>query len=433
VSALARSASFAGPSEATPTLFFACRGIRLLVLAIRNAETWQVALAALAANKVKAFLTMLGVVIGSTCIVLVVTVALTGKRYILNQIEGVGANLVYAELVSSGAQHRVAFGDEITPTDLEAVRRGIPQVVEVAGSRGVPATLVVGGIERPISLVGVTEGFQRIRNLVTLRGRYFDGDDFTSRGRVCLLTSELAQTAFPNQDPIGQDIRVGELSFTVIGIYRERVSTFGQSEITPESLIIPFPLLKYHTGQDHVDALYAQAGRPEDVTSVTRQVEEVLRSRHRSGAIYRAHNLASLLEAARRISLALSLVLLLVAFIALLVSGIGIMNIMLVTVTERTREVGIRMATGARRQEILAQFLIEAFLISGTGSALGVLIAAMIPVLVRPFLPADLTVPVSGLSIVIAFLVSSATGIVFGYLPANKAARLQPTESLRYE
>lgn len=403
------------------------------MLSIRNAETWQVALAALAANKVKAFLTMLGVVIGSTCIVLVVTVALTGKRYILNQIEGVGANLVYAELVSSGAQQRVAFGDEITPTDLEAVRRGIPQVVEVAGSRGVPATLVVGGIERPVSLVGVTEGFQRIRNLVTLRGRYFDGDDFTSRGKVCLLTSELAQTAFPNQDPIGQDIRVGELSFTVIGIYRERVNTFGQSEITPESLIIPFPLLKYHTGRDHVDALYAKAGRPEDVTSVTRQVEEVLRSRHRSGAIYRAHNLASLLEAARRISLALSLVLLLVAFIALLVSGIGIMNIMLVTVTERTREVGIRMATGARRQEILAQFLIEAFLISGTGSALGVLIAAMIPVLVRPFLPADLTVPVSGLSIVIALLVSSATGIVFGYLPANKAARLQPTESLRHE
>lgn len=403
------------------------------MLAIRNAETWQVALAALAANKVKAFLTMLGVVIGSTCIVLVVTVALTGKRYILKQIEAVGANLVYAELASSGVQQQVAFGDEITSADLEAVRRGIAQVVEVAGSRGVPAILVVGGTERPVSLVGVTEGFQRIRNLVTLRGRYFDGDDFTSRGRVCLLTSELVQAAFPNQDPIGKDVRVGELSFTVIGIYRERVYTFGQSEITPESLIIPFPLLKYYTGQDHVDALYAQAGRPEDVPSVTRQVEEVLRSRHRSGAIYRAHNLASLLEAARRISLALSLVLLLVAFIALLVSGIGIMNIMLVTVTERTREVGIRMATGARRQEILAQFLIEAFLISGTGSAVGVLIAAMIPVMVRPFLPADLTVPISGLSVVVALLVSSATGIVFGYLPANKAAKLQPTESLRYE
>jgi len=216
-------------------------------------------------------------------------------------------------------------------------------------------------------------------------------------------------------------------------VFRERVATFGQSEIKPESVVIPFPLMKYYTGLEIVRVLYAQAVRPEDVPSVTRQVEDVLESMHRAGAVYRVQNLTSILEAARKISLALTVVLLVIAFIALAISGIGIMNIMLVTVTERTREIGIRRAIGARRQEILGQFLIEAFLISGTGAVVGILVAVTIPILTRPLLPGNLTVPISGLSVALAFVVSCFTGILFGYLPANKAAKLQPTESLRYE
>jgi putative ABC transport system permease protein len=144
-------------------------------------------------------------------------------------------------------------------------------------------------------------------------------------------------------------------------------------------------------------------------------------------------NLTAILDAARRISMALTLVLLLIGFIALLVSGIGIMNIMLVTVRERTREIGIRKAIGARRTEILYQFLLEAFLISGFGSVLGILIAVAIPVLVQPLLPGNMRVPVAWEAVLLAFLVSCSVGVFFGYLPANRAARLQPTESLRYE
>jgi putative ABC transport system permease protein len=144
-------------------------------------------------------------------------------------------------------------------------------------------------------------------------------------------------------------------------------------------------------------------------------------------------NLSSILEAARRIALALTIVLLLIGFIALLVSGIGIMNIMLVTVQERTREIGIRKAIGARHQEILYQFLLEAFMISGFGSVLGILIAVAIPVIARPWLPAYISVPVPWESVVLAFLVSCSVGVFFGYLPAERAAQLQPTESLRYE
>lgn len=396
-------------------------------------ETWKVALDALRSNKLKAFLTMLGVVIGSACIVLVVTVALTGKRYIIAQIEAVGSNLIYAEYMRSGPQQATTLGDEITLDDLEAIRQGIPQVVEVAGTRDLPMTLVVERAERPVSLVGVTEGFQRIRNLVVLRGRFFDENDMELRSKVCLLTEELANRLFPYDDPIDKSVRVAELSFTVIGVFKERVATFGQSEIQRDSVVIPFPLMRYYAGEEFVKVLYAQAARPEQVPVVTRQVEELLKSRHRLGAVYRVQNLTSLLDAARKISMALTVILLLIASIALVISGVGIMNIMLVTVTERTREIGIRKAVGARQEEILYQFLIEALLISGTGAVAGILIAVSIPILTRPLLPGNLTVPISGLSIVLAFVVSCFTGILFGYLPANKAAKLQPTESLRYE
>jgi putative ABC transport system permease protein len=169
-------------------------------------------------------------------------------------------------------------------------------------------------------------------------------------------------------------------------------------------------------------------------------VGEILKSRHRAGAVYLVENLTSILEAARNISFALTVILLLIAFIALVISGIGIMNIQLVTVTQRTREIGVRKAIGAPRQEILAQFLVEAFLISATGALLGILIAVSIPALARlvlSFIPgmdaSVASIPISWLSVIVAFVVSSLTGIVFGYLPANRAAKLPPTEALRYE
>ncbi len=405
-------------------------------------ETWKVAVDALRANKVRAFLTMLGVVIGSACIVLVVTVALTGKKYILAQIEGVGANIVYAKYVREGPLTTTTSADEVNLGDLEAVRAQT-RAVAVAGTRELPVTVVVEGIERPISIVGVTEEFQGIRNLVLLRGRFFDAEDMQLRSKVCLLTEELAGRMFPGQDPVGKEVRLSELNFTVAGVFRERVSTFGQSEIKSESALIPFPMLRYLTSEVFVRVLYAQAATPEEVPALTKQVGEALESRHRAGAVYRVENLTSLLSAAQNISLILTIVLVIVAFIALLISGVGIMNIMLVTVTQRTREIGIRKAIGAPRREILLQFLAEAVLISGTGALIGILIAVSIPAGVRlipalvpaarEWIPADAQIPISWISVLIAFLVSSLTGVFFGLLPANKAAKLQPTESLRYE
>jgi putative ABC transport system permease protein len=402
-------------------------------------ETWSLAMQALRANKMRAMLTMLGVIIGSGSIVLVVTVALGGQRYVLSQIEGIGANLVYAHVLTSGDAGSLTIEDQITPADLDAVKQGMPQLVsEAAGSNALPMTVVVNGRERPITLVGVTQGFDRIRNLAILRGRYFDSDDMDSRSKVCLVTEALARRAFPFDDPDGKEIQVGELRFTVIGVFKERAATFGETEIRQESVIVPFSLLQYYTGTPYFGTLYVLANRPDDIPVVTRELHDILQSRHRGVAQYRVQNSAGILETARQIALALMVVLILIALIALVISGVGIMNIMLVTVTERTREIGIRKAMGATRDAIRYQFLMEALAISGTGALAGVAIGVAIPALLNfliGFFPeaSGITVPVSWVSVVLAFVVSCSTGLVFGYLPANRAAGLQPTESLRHE
>lgn len=392
----------------------------------------SVAIDALRANKLRAVLTSIGVIIGSASIVLVVTVALTSRKFVISQIEGVGSNLVWAEMIKTPDKAQ-PLSHEITIEDMEAVKAAIPGVVEVSGTRELPMVVVVGGIERPVNLIGVTGGFQAIRRLVIVRGRYFDAGDSEMRSKVCLVTKELSDRVFGLENPVGRHIRMGELTFTVIGVFRERVTTFGLSEIQKESVIIPLSLMKYYTGVEVLRLLYAQAASPDQVPVVERQLAQLLRSRHPSEAAYLVQTLTAILAATRNISLALTIVLIVIAFIALLISGIGIMNIMLVTVKERTREIGIRKAVGAARREILYQFLIEAFLISGGGAVLGILIGIAIPVLIQQVLPGNLRVPVSGLSVIIAFGVSCSTGIFFGFLPASQAAKMQPIESLRYE
>jgi len=395
-------------------------------------ETFTVALEALRSNKLRAVLTSLGVIIGSASIVLVVTVALTGKKFVLQQIEATGSNLVWVETIKSPGKAQ-PLSHELTLEDMELVRGSVPQVVQVAGTSDMQMSVVAEGVERSVTLLGVTEGYQEIRRLVILRGRYFDSTDMERRDKVCLVTRRLAARLFGPENPLGRTVRMGELTFSVVGVFVERAETFGLSDIQDESVIIPFGLMKYYSGANVIRVLDAQAATAADVPSVERQVRQILKSRHPPEAEYNVQTLTVILDAARKISLALTVVLIVIAFIALLISGIGIMNIMLVTVKERTREIGIRKAIGAAHREILYQFLIEAFLISGGGAVLGILIGIAIPVGVQFFLPGNLRVPVSGTSVVLAFVVSCTTGLFFGYLPASQAAKMQPIESLRYE
>jgi len=400
--------------------------------AVEFRETITVAIDALRANKLRAVLTSIGVIIGSASIVLVVTVALTSRKYVISQIEAVGSNLVWAEMVKTPDKVQ-PLSHELTLADMNAVKAAIPALVAVAGISDMPMTVLAEGKTRPVALIGVTEGYQQIRKLVVLRGRYFDAQDMESRSKVCMITKELAQKVYGVENPIGRPLRMGELTFTVIGVFHERVATYGLSEMQEDSVLIPFELMKYYKGRDVLSSLYAQGSSPDMVNSMEAQMARLLKSRHPAEAEYRVQTLTAILGAARTISFALTVVLVVIAFIAMLISGIGIMNIMLVTVRERTREIGVRKAIGAPRKQIMAQFLIEAFLISGGGAVLGILIGLAIPVAVQQMLPGNLRVPISGGSVIVAFLVSSLTGLFFGWLPANQAAKLDPVESLRYE
>jgi len=395
-------------------------------------EAVAVAMDALRANKVRAVLTSIGVIIGSASIVLVVTVALTSQKFVISQIEAMGSNLVWVEMIKTPEKAQ-PLSYEINTDDLAAAKAQIPDALIVAGFNDLPMAVVVGGRTRPVRLIGVTDGYQQIRRLIILRGRYFDFADMESRSKVCLITKDLADRVFGVENPVGRQLRMGELTFTVIGVFRERAETFGLSELQKESVIIPFSLMKYYTGTDVLSTLQLQTGGADKVATVEKQINRLLKSRHPVQAEYNVQTLTAILGAAKTISLALRIVLIVIAFIALLISGIGIMNIMLVTVTERTREIGVRKAIGAAQKEIMWQFLIEAFLISGGGAVIGILIGVGIPVIVQQLLPGNLRVPISGMSVVLAFLVSCSTGLFFGWLPAKQAAALEPIESLRYE
>jgi putative ABC transport system permease protein len=351
---------------------------------------------------------------------------------VISQIEAMGSNLVWVEMVKTPEKAQ-PLSHQITTADMEAARAQLPDALVVAGFNDLPMAMVVAGQTRPVRLIGVTDGYQQIRRLIILRGRYFDAADMEARSKVCLITKDLAEKVYGVENPVGRELRMGELTFTVVGVFRERAETFGLSELQKESVIIPFSLIKYYTGNDVLSTLQVQTSGPEQVAIVARQLNRLLKSRHPSEAEYNVQTLVAILSAARTIAMALRIVLIVIAFIALLISGIGIMNIMLVTVKERTREIGIRKAIGAAQREIMWQFLIEAFLISGGGAVIGILIGVGIPVLVQQLLPGNLRVPISGMSVILAFLVSCSTGLFFGWLPAKQAAVLEPIESLRYE
>ncbi len=389
----------------------------------------------LRANPIRSLLTGLGMVIGTASVILVVTISLTSREYILEQIEGVGSNLVYAQAqIGNELTSTQVDADYVKLADVEAVREQLAGRITAASAiMNTFDRMRIDGKDQDVQVIGTDEFYKPVRNMIVLAGRFLDSSDVALRQKVCLLTDKLARRLYGSRSAaIGNVIKIHELQFTVVGVFKEKTETFGQSELGAETILIPITVIRYFTEVERIDPMDVQVKSANDVEAVTQQIKQILESRHRPGAIYKVQNLVDILAAARKIATILSLVLVLVSAIALIISGIGIMNIMLVTVTERTREIGIRMAVGASRSEIQLQFLTEAVLISLGGGVLGILVGVSLPLSVQLFVD-NLKIPVSLTSIIIAFSVSCAVGLIFGMLPANRASRLNPTDALRYE
>jgi len=388
---------------------------------------------AFSSNKLQFMLTSLAMAVGTASVILVATIGLTGKQYILRQLQSIGSNMIHAGY-QGGAQRIDSTPDPMTLEDVQAIREQVPSVVAASPTVTLGDRINVGGgKQRDILVLGVDPEYQHVRNLIVLAGRFFDSQDSVGRNKVAVITEKLALKLYNSpQEAIGQIIRVsGGLPFTIIGVFKESVDTFGQSEIQDDTMLIPYTVSRFFTPDNSVHEMYLSVATPQDVIPATAAIKRVLQSRHRPESVYSVENLTRFLEVAARIADALTLILLLVAFVTLLVSGIGIMNIMLATVTSRIREIGIRKAIGATNREIRFQFLAESVLISLSGGVVGIIFGLAIPWSVR-FLT-DYRLPVPGLSAIIAIIVSSIVGIVFGTIPATRASQLDPVESLRYE
>jgi len=384
-------------------------------------------------NKVRFALTALGMVIGTASLILVVTIGMTGRQYALRQIQSIGTNEIWAEY--QGGTERIGNSDPdlLTMSDLEAIRRDVPGIVAASPVLQLNDRVAVGnGKERDLVILGVSPEYVNVRDLVVPAGRFFDSEDSLAHNKVAVIIDKMAVQLYgSSQAAIGKILKLNSLPFTVIGTFKERVETFGQTEIVDNTILIPYSVSLYFTQTPQIKMLYFSMADSAMVPAATAEIKRVIQPRHRAESVYNVDNLTAVLAMMNRIATGLTWVLLLVSMVTLVVSGIGIMNIMLATVTSRIREIGIRKAIGATNAEIRLQFLAEAILISFTGGIVGVLVGLAIPYSVHFF--TSFHVPISGLSAIIAIVVSSVVGIIFGTVPAARAAQLDPVESLRYE
>jgi putative ABC transport system permease protein len=403
----------------------------------------RVAMRALAVNKLRSVLTMLGIIIGVGAVIVMIAVGGGAQQRVQEQISSLGSNLL---LILSGSTTaggaRSGFGSNLTISedDALAISREIPETLSAAQVRGT-AQIVWGNQNWSTVLYGVTQDYIEIRQWAIAGGRVFDAADQAGAAKVCLIGATVAKQLFGGADPVGQVIRVRRVPFTVIGL----LETKGQSMMGTDQddvIIMPISTARKRVlgasnmaKQRSVGAIWVKAAEGADLKAVEEQVRDLLRQRHRLQAgqddDFSLRNLEEVAAAQEASSRVLALLLAAVASVSLVVGGIGIMNIMLVSVTERTREIGLRMAVGARNRDILGQFLVEAVTLSLIGGLMGIAIGIGTAVAIANF--ADWRIVLSTEAVVLAVAFAFAIGVFFGFYPARKAARLNPVEALRYE
>ncbi|TMC83175.1 MAG: FtsX-like permease family protein [Chloroflexi bacterium] len=411
-------------------------------------EALRMAANGLLANRTRSALTMLGILIGVTAVILLVAVGNGASVQINNQVQSLGANVIYVYPAnargSGGVSQGFGTAQSLTQADVDALnsKQQDPDVVAAIPIAQSGGQITFGNQNYFAPTTGTTPDFPQVRDYQLAEGSFFTADDVTARHRVVVLGQTVVDNLFGSTDPVGQTIKISRQSFRVIGVFAQK----GGSGLGSQDNVVVAPITAvwaYLTGARGkvISQIVASASSASTVTQAETEITTILLDRHQisdpTQADFQLQSQQDILNQATSISTALTLVLGAIAGISLVVGGIGIMNIMLVTVTERTREIGIRKAIGARRRDILTQFLIEAMVLSGLGGALGIAVGALlaqeapkISALATSGFP---TPVVSPTSVVLAFGVSVAIGLFFGIYPANRAARLHPIEALRYE
>ena len=400
--------------------------------------TFRIALRALARNKLRSFLTMLGIIIGVGAVIAMVAIGEGAKALVRAQIASLGTNvmvIVPGSSVPGGVRTGVGGVRTLLDTDARAIAEEVPAVSLTSPSLRRPEQVVAGNQNWATLVQGVAPEFQQIRGWQVEDGRFVTDGDLDSAAKVAVLGQTVAESLFGNENPIDAVIRIRNIPFRVVGVLEAKGQT-GQGVDQDDTIMVP-----YTTSQKRlmritwVHSIHASVVSVDRMEEAQRQITALLRQRHRiqpdQDDDFTVRNLADIAAASSSTTQVLAILLGIIASISLLVGGIGIMNIMLVSVTERTREIGIRMAVGARSRDIMLQFIVEAVVMAAIGGALGILLGIGSsdvihrvmewPILIRPDI------------VMLALIVSGGVGIFFGFYPAQKAARLDPIEALRYE
>jgi putative ABC transport system permease protein len=398
----------------------------------------KIAMRALARNKARSILTMLGIVIGVGAVIAMVSLGQGAQQQVAQQIASMGTNML---IVSAGSQNSgglrggAGTSTTLTPDDVQAILRDAPAVRAASPSITAGVTLVFGNQNWTTRAEGVNTQYSDIRNRGVASGAFFSDADVTSAARVVVIGQTVANQLFPSMDPVGQTLRVRNLPFRVAGVLEAKgQSQFGQDQ--DDTLVIPYTTaMKKLLSTTYIPTIYVSAVASDQTAAAQQQVEDILRTRHniRAGQPddFNVRNLTDVANTAEATTRVMTMLLGGIAAVSLLVGGIGIMNIMLVSVTERTREIGIRMAVGARTKHVQSQFLIESVVLGLAGGLGGILLGICVSfVLSAAFAWPRLISPVA---VVGSALFSMAIGVFFGYYPAKKAANLDPIEALRFE
>jgi len=410
-------------------------------------ESIRIAFTSLLANKLRAVLTMLGIIIGVGAVITLLALGGAIQNLVTSQLQGLGSNLIFLFGGTNDPQRNRAVPPELTNEDVAALADplNVPAALAVAASFNRGGTIVYGGASFDGTIAGVSANYTAVRSAKIAEGGFFGQEAVDGRSRVVVLGSRVRDTLFPGEDPIGRRIRINEAGFEVVGVMEAKGGSFGPSE--DNNVFIPlstaqlrlFPPAPGTRRRIELSVVYIQAADERSIDAAIDQVTATLRRRH--NLTYQDNNFTivtqeDLVASFGTITGALTAFLGAIAAISLLVGGIGIMNIMLVSVTERTREIGLRKAVGARRRDIRTQFLIEALVLSLTGGVLGITLGFVLSAVGTFFLQqlaAEARAAVQLDAVLLATITSLAVGIVFGWYPAIRASRLNPIDALRYE